>query len=143
MEKKTQDAGYGAQGTGDGPYRLRVGDNIALGLLDLGAAITRLMRQLPDDRAGRHVGIQLFRCATSPGANYEEARAAESQADFIHKGSIAAKEMREACYWIALVDRSGWLKQDLQPLVAEAERLAAILGASARTARQRALRSRR
>jgi hypothetical protein len=64
MEKRTQDAGHGVPGTGDGEFRLRVGDNIAEGILELGGAIIRLMRKLPDDRAGRHVGIQLFRCAT-------------------------------------------------------------------------------
>ena len=94
---------------------------------------------LPRDAAGRHLAIQLFRCATSPGANYEEARAAESAADFIHKTSIAAKEMRETRFWLALLDRSGWLKRDLSLLVDEAQQLAAILGASVRTARRHAL----
>jgi four helix bundle protein len=143
MQKKTQDAGSGEQGTGHREYRLRTGDNIAAALLDLGADIIRLLRHLPDDRAGRHLASQLFRCTTSPGANYEEARAAESRADFVHKISIAAKEMRESCYWIALLERSGWVKTDLKPLVDEAERLAAILGASARTARRRAAAARR
>jgi four helix bundle protein len=141
--KKTQDAGNGEQGTGDGEYRLRIGDNIADGLLSIGTQIVQALRHLPDDAAGRHLGIQLFRSATSPGANYGQARAAESRADFVHKVSIAAKEMREACYWISLLDRSGWVKCDLRPLVDEAERLAAILAASARTARLRGSRSRR
>ena len=72
------------------------------------------------------------------GANDEEARAAESRADFVHKVGVAAKEMREACYWFGLVHRSGWLDADLTSIVREAGELAAILGASARTARARA-----
>ena len=75
---------------------------------------------------------------TGAGANYEEARAAESRADFVHKVGIAAKEAREASYWIGLVQRSGWFEDDLRALVGEANELAAILGASARTAKSRA-----
>ncbi len=72
------------------------------------------------------------------GANYEEARAAESRADFAHKAAVAAKEMRQAVYWLGLVHRSGWIPADLSKVVHEASELAAILGASARTARSRA-----
>ena len=57
---------------------------------------------------GRHVALQLVRSATGGGANYEEARAAESRDDFIHKLGVAAKEIREAGYSLALVGRSGW-----------------------------------
>ena len=109
----------------------------------MGAEMIRLLRLIPKDATGKHLAIQLFRCATSPGANYEEARAAESRADFIHKVSISAKEMRETRFWLALLHRSGWVKHDLAPLVREAEELAAILSASARTARVRAARARR
>lgn len=138
MEKKQQDAGGGTRETGNGKYRLRIGDNIAERLLEVGAEMVRLIRHLPPDPAGRHLAIQLFRCGTSPGANYEEARAAESNADFIHKISIAAKEMRECCYWIALLQRSRWIDEDLGKLVDEVQQLSAILAASARTARRRA-----
>ena len=138
MENKQQETGDGKQETGNRKWRLKRGDDIAERLLELGAQIVGLMRVLPRDPAGRHLAIQLFRCATSPGANYEEARAAESSADFIHKTSIAAKEMRETRFWLALLDRSGWLKRDLSLLVDEAQQLAAILGASVRTARRRA-----
>jgi four helix bundle protein len=138
MEKQQQAAGDGQQETGDRRQergRLRKGDDIAERLLALGVQIVRLLRALPRDPAGKHLAIQLFRCATSPGANYEEARAAESRADFAHKASIAAKEMRETRFWLELLHRSGWLKQDLMHLVNEARELSAILGASVRTAR--------
>jgi four helix bundle protein len=143
MDHKQQETGDGQQATGDGQCKLRWGDDIAERLLDIGAEMVRLLRAIPRDPAGKHLAIQLFRCATSPGANYEEARAAESRADFIHKISIAAKEMRETRFWLALLHRSGWVKHDLSPLVREAEELAAILSASARTARLRAARERR
>jgi four helix bundle protein len=46
---------------------------------------------------------QLLRCATSVGANVEEAMAAQSRKDFAAKLSIAAKEAREANYWLRLM----------------------------------------
>ena len=79
--------------------------------------------------------MQLIRAATSAGANYAEARAAESRLDFAHKAGLAGKEMREAHYWFTLLARSGWLQDDIGSLVLEAAELTAILCASSRTAR--------
>lgn len=45
---------------------------------------------------------QLFRSGTSIGANVWEAQNAESNADFIHKFKIAAKESDETNYWLRL-----------------------------------------
>ena len=49
-----------------------------------------MAEKLPKHAAGRHVGLQLVRSGTAGGANYEEARAAESAADFAHKALVAA-----------------------------------------------------
>ena len=46
---------------------------------------------------------QLARCATSIGANYEEAQAGESTKDFIHKIAIVSKETRESVYWLRII----------------------------------------
>ncbi len=89
------------------------------------------------DFAGRHIATQWIRSATSAGANYEEARAAESRADFAHKVGVAAKEMREACYWIELIIAAQMLVPAPTELRRESRELAAILNASARTARSR------
>jgi len=45
---------------------------------------------------------QLFRSATSIGANVREAQNAESKNDFIHKIKITAKEADETEYWLSL-----------------------------------------
>ena len=45
---------------------------------------------------------QLFRSATSIGANVKEAQNAESKADFIHKLKISLKEVEETEYWLEL-----------------------------------------
>ncbi|WP_313790982.1 four helix bundle protein [Flagellimonas algicola] len=47
-----------------------------------------------------------MRSGTSIGANVNEATAAESKKDFIHKMAIASKEARETQYWLKLLDRS-------------------------------------
>jgi four helix bundle protein len=123
--------------TGNRRPAMRKGADIANRILGFGAEALRLSGKLPRNAAGRHVGIQLVRSATSAGANYEEARGAESRADFVDKAGVAAKEMREACYWVALLERVRWMAIDMSGIVREANELAAILGASVRTARER------
>jgi putative PIN family toxin of toxin-antitoxin system len=49
---------------------------------------------------------QLMRAGTSIGANIEEASAAESRKDFLHKMTIASKEARESNYWLRLIRES-------------------------------------
>lgn len=47
---------------------------------------------------------QLFRSATSIGANVREAQSAESKKDFIHKMKVADKEAQETMYWLMLCE---------------------------------------
>lgn len=49
------------------------------------------------------ISRQLLRSGTSIGANVEEAIAAYSKRDFLHKMSIASKEGRETSYWLRLI----------------------------------------
>ncbi len=116
---------------------MRVGTNIAERLLKLALTCMEVHRTVRRDTVGRHIALQLVRSATSAGANYEEARAAESRADFAHKASLAAKETRESAYWLQLLSRSGLAGRALSTEIDEARQLTAILGASVRTARQR------
>ena len=68
----------------------------------------------------------------------KEARGAESRADFIHKVGVANKEMREALYWLRLVqDAELIVSSDVDGLIREADELVAILTASIKTAKQR------
>jgi four helix bundle protein len=52
------------------------------------------------------VSKQLLRSSTSIGANVEEAVAASSRRDFLHRMTIASKEARESVYWLRLLDES-------------------------------------
>ena len=114
------------------------GENISIRLRHVAAQVVRLCRTFPDDPAAKHILRQLVRAATGGGPNYEEARGAESRADFIHKVGVANQEMREALYWLRLVqDAEVVVGEQVAALVREADELVAILTASIKTARQR------
>ena len=51
--------------------------------------IIHAVRRLPRDAATHVIAYQLVKAVTSVGANVEEADAAESKRDFVHKMSIA------------------------------------------------------
>ncbi len=64
--------------------------------------IIKLYRYLTQEQREYVLSKQVLRSGTSVGANVEEAVAAASRADFIHKLTIAAKEARETAYWLRL-----------------------------------------
>lgn len=105
-------------------------------LWQFAARVAKIVDALPDTRVGRHVAGQLVRSGTSPAPNYDEASAAESKPDFIHKLSIALKEMKETRGWLRFIIIAGLLPQSrIAPALDEAEQLARILGKSLVTAR--------
>lgn len=67
-------------------------------LVDFAAEAIRFAPRLQRTAAGRYVSNQFLRAAASSGANYQEARGAESSADFLHKMQIVLKELRETEY---------------------------------------------
>ena len=118
----------------------RKADDIAERLLDLGAAVIKLLPALGGRPGGKTIVKQLERCGPAGGSNYEEARGAQSPADFTHKTRIALKEVRETRYWLRLAARAELLDRThhLALLIDKPDQLVAILTASANTARQRA-----
>jgi four helix bundle protein len=88
------------------------------------------------DPALRDTSRQASSAAGSIGANLEEADAAQSRADFISKCNIALKEAREARYWLRVFAES-MKSQRLQPLIAEATEIIAILTTIVRKSRDR------
>jgi four helix bundle protein len=115
----------------------RKDEELADRLLDFAVRIIKLVKRLPNNKIGIHVSGQLLRCGTSPGANYEEARGAESKADFIHKLGIVLKELKESRFWIKVIIRVPLLQPDkVAPLLDECEALIAIIAKSIFTARK-------
>jgi four helix bundle protein len=115
------------------------GENIAVRMRYLAAGTIALTRNFVDGAASTHLVKQLLRAVTGIGANYEEARGAESLADFIHKLGVANKEARETLYWLQLARESG-LTQDskLDVWIREANEIVAILTSSIRTSKENA-----
>ena len=91
--------------------------------------IVELANQLDNYRGSADVLIrQILRSGTSIGANIEEAQAAESKADFIHKYNIALKEARETKYWLRLISASKFAKKtDLDSLIKESDEICRII----------------
>ena len=86
-------------------------DQLVERLINFAARMGKVADALPDTRMGRHIGAQLVRSGTSPAPNYEEACAAESRADFVHKLSICLKELRESPLWIRLIIKTEMLPE--------------------------------
>ncbi len=106
-------------------------------LLDFAVRVGKVVDALPNTRLGKHIAGQLVRSGTAPAPNYEEACAAESRRDFIHKVRIALKELRETRCWIKLIMRSELLpKARMSEVANEADELCKILGQSLVTARK-------
>jgi four helix bundle protein len=114
------------------------GDELANRLVDFAVRIIDLSAALRKNPAGRHVAVQIVQAGTSVGAHYEEARGAESKADFIHKLRLALKECRETRYWLMVIKRGKLLPGDFPAdLLTEADELCAILGQSTLTTKGR------
>ena len=92
-------------------------DNLSERFVVFVVNIIKLEKQLCKTYSGRHIYGQLFRAGTSTGANYEEARAGESKADFFHKMQIVLKELRESHYWINLIRESKLIPPENEVLI--------------------------
>jgi four helix bundle protein len=108
-------------------------------LISFAASIVSLSSKLPRTPQGRHICDQILRSGTASAANYGEARAAESRADFIHKLKVVSKELNETAIWLEIIAKSSVFSaentEDFVAISAENRELCRIIGASVRTAR--------
>ena len=112
-------------------------DELSERLINFAARVGKVVDALPDTRMGRHIAGQFVRCGTSPAPNYEEACAAESRADFIHKLGICLKELRESRSWIRLIIRTELLPEErMGELLDECDQLCNIIAQSIVTAKK-------
>jgi four helix bundle protein len=74
------------------------------------------------------ISKQLIRSGTSVGAQIREAEFAESRADFIHKLSLAQKEINESIYWLEILQKSEWITiEEFNPIHFKAIEILKIL----------------
>jgi len=76
---------------------------------DFALRIVNLYKYMQDNKKEYIMSKQLMRSGTSVGAMIREAEYAESTNDYIHKLSIAQKEINETLYWLELLNASEYL----------------------------------
>jgi four helix bundle protein len=72
-------------------------------LFNFAVRTIKYLRNLPNTPEYTTIRYQLSKSSNSAGANYEEAQAASSRADFNNKVKISLKEMRESNYWYRVI----------------------------------------
>lgn len=103
--------------------------------MDFAVRVHRLVKSLPKGITEDVMARQVFRSATSIGANYREACHAKSPGDFAAKLKICEGEADETLYWLQLLVNTGTISANmLQPLLTEAHELVAIMTASTKKA---------
>ncbi len=107
---------------------------------DLAIRIVKMVDHLPRTLSGIEIGKQVLRSGTSVGANVQEADAAESKKDFIHKMGIARKEAQETRFWLGII-QTAILPNDAEvaALWKECDELARILYAIIKNTRVKQL----
>jgi four helix bundle protein len=100
--------------------------------------IVGYIRRQPKDPVNLVLTRQLLRSGTSIGANVEEALGGQSSKDFISKLAIAAKEAREAGYWLRLIrETRPHNHPELDRLLAECGELVKMLNSIILTTRSK------
>jgi len=77
-----------------------------------GESVIEFVSTLPNTPVNKVLISQVVRSATSIGANYMEADAAESKKDFQHKIAIGNKESKETMHWTRMIAKANPIKKD-------------------------------
>ncbi len=97
--------------------------------LDFSVRIVNLYKCLRDERHETVMSKQVLRSGTSIGANASEAIAAESTDDFVHKLTISLKEANETKYWILLLHRTQFIKEEeFKSIIKDCQELRKMIG---------------
>ena len=103
-------------------------------LIEFAGRVCAIARRYARDPVLENIHRQLARSATSPAANYAEAREATSRRDYVYRMKICAKELRESHTWLQIARRAGYDSAELDALIAECNELIAITLTCARKA---------
>jgi four helix bundle protein len=80
------------------------------------------------------ISEQILKSGTSVGASVREAEYAQSNADFIHKYSVALKEINETAFWLKLLHATDYIGTDLyESMDADCNELIAMLVSTIKT----------
>ena len=98
--------------------------------MEFAVRTVKLYKYLQSERGETVMSKQLLRSGTSIGANAREGIYGQSRGDFLSKMSIALKEAVETEYWLELLSRTGYLKeQEYESMRADCSEIAKLLTA--------------
>ncbi len=109
-------------------------------LLNFAVRCIKFLRILPDNTEYKVIRYQLIKSSTSSGANYDEAQAGFSKADFHNKINISLREMKESKYWLKVLNAImdfDYNKAEFSWLNKESNELSKILGSIASKTRKK------
>ena len=101
-------------------------------LFEFAVHVIKFLRKVENSPEVSVIKYQLTKSSTSSGANYEEAQAGSSRADFRNKINISLREMRESNYWLRIMKEikiGEVVKREF--LINESDELKKILGSIA------------
>jgi len=97
--------------------------------------VLKLCKKLIKNTINIELIKQLVRASCSVGANYIEANEALSKKDFYHRIKICRKEVKEARYWLKLINSANDnIEKEIDVFIKEATELMNIFGAIIRKA---------
>ncbi len=100
--------------------------------------VVNMYKYLCNEKREFVLSKQLLRSGTSVGAMLYEAKHAESDADFIHKLSIAQKEINETIYWLELMRKTELITEDeFESMNDDAVELIKLLTSSIKTVKSK------
>ena len=100
-------------------------------LFEFAVAVLKFLPNLPKTAEFNVIKYQLAKSSASSGANYEEAQAGSSKADFNNKVRISLREMRESNYWLRVISTiltDMKSTEQVNSLITESDELKKILG---------------
>ena len=100
-------------------------------LFEFAIRVLKFLKSLPLNPECKVIRYQLAKSSGSAGANYEEAQAGSSRADFNNKIRISLREIRESNYWLRIIKSLVITKlnrKELEYLINESSELKKILG---------------
>ena len=104
--------------------------------LNFAARIIKLHKHLIKDKKETIIAKQIFRSATSIGANINEANYGVSKADFISKMQISLKETAETEYWLRLLALAEYVEENIiNSLLTDCVEIKKLLVATLNTAK--------
>lgn len=98
--------------------------------------VVLLTRKLSNDPEFKACRNQIVRSAPSAAANYRAATRGKSTADFLNKLKIVEEELDESIFGLEFIlELQSSFKQDIDPLMKEANELLSIIVTSIKTTR--------